>query len=391
MKSPFLLHLRTAWSQILHGKPYQGLWYLWRLATQPLRDRIGARPVRFASMLRLAPGMVAIIGLMPLFVWLLDLDSPLRAIAAAAVLTVSIYLLLLSFSLYWLSVPALAIFLPFERRLAGHVVVLFGVALGVAARHVEWDADFTKELAIVLCVWMVSFRLVDFLFESLAWQRRHRIEPINLGKDRVGYEVREYWLICVHEAGHLLMYGLLSKVPEDAFAMADRNPRFGMGGFATVFSAYKDSEINTRMLSWMIQAGYGGAAAEELVFGSHGEGVSADFEHGDTWIRRLAAILPEVLYFTNPANETEQRLNADAVVALRQRHFEMAKAYLALNQDALLEVAEFLREHESMNCEEFAPVWQRLRTPDGQQVFDPPGRLPCLPVARPVEDQVSSA
>jgi hypothetical protein len=135
----------------------------------------------------------------------------------------------------------------------------------------------------------------------------------------------------------------------------------------------------------MIQAGYGGAAAEELVFGSHGEGVTADFEHGDRMARRLAAILPEVRYFPNPVNETEERLNAEAVVALRQQHFELAKAYLSVNQDALLEVAEFLRQHESMNCEEFAPIWQRLCTPAGQRVFAPPARLACLPVSRPVE------
>jgi hypothetical protein len=218
----------------MRGKPHQGLWYLLNASILPLREIILRRPIRFASMLRVAPG-IAGIGLIPAAFWLMNLEIPLRAVAAAAVLAAAILLLLTSAALYLLSLPALGIFLPFARRLACHALVFFCLAFGVAARHEEWTEEFSKELILGLCVWILSIRLADLLFESLGWQRRHRIEPIDLGKDRVAYDVREYWLTCVHEAGHLLMYGLLSKVPEDAFAMADRNPRFGIGGLCDGF------------------------------------------------------------------------------------------------------------------------------------------------------------
>lgn len=174
----------------------------------------------------------------------------------------------------------------------------------------------------------------------------------------------------------------MSKLPEDAIAIVDRSPIYGFGGFVTALKETDADGANTALLEWEIMTFYAGAAAEKVVFGVHSEGAQEDYMHADKCVRRLGAISPDLNYFPAPSNPSEESANTETILSIRKDLIVRSEYYLRANLTALHQIAEFLKEHECMDCEQFVPIWQRLLVPDQWTLLDTPGRVPCLSVSR---------
>lgn len=234
-------------------------------------------------------------------------------------------------------------------------------------------------IVVLLVIWLCCNGMVEQLVESLLWQRRHRAGSSSLGIDRHSLTDSELRAVCIHEGGHLVMYGLMSRLPEDAFAMVDARPAFNFAGFVTAMNDVSTTEMSLELLRWNAQVAFAGAAAEQLLLGRHTEGALADFGMVDASVRRLAAIDYSSLYCREPVTEGEERINADVLKALRVNLFDEARSYLEANRELLLAVADHLQEHHSMDCEQFEPLWKTAVTPSGFTKIDPPERIACLP------------
>jgi hypothetical protein len=110
-----------------------------------------------------------------------------------------------------------------------------------------------------------------------------------------------------------MLYGLLTRLPEDAFATVDRRPQFGFGGYAEVINQTSDIPPSIAVMEWQTMAAYVGAAAESLEFGSHNEGSTTDFTNAEKLIRRFVAMLPEKAYFPVPENDVERGINSETI------------------------------------------------------------------------------
>lgn len=233
-------------------------------------------------------------------------------------------------------------------------------------------------LIAMTAIWVTSAGLVEYLIDCLLWQRKHRTGNPQLGVDRLSLTDTEARIVAAHEAGHLLMYGLLSRLPEDAFAMLDLQPNYDFAGFVSAMQGISAIEMSAPLLAWHTMLSFGGAAAEEVVFGRHSEGANADFDMAETYLRRQVSIEPALAYIRSPNCPEEHAFNAQAIVALRSALFGRTREFLKVNKDSLIVVADHLARHNSMDCEEFHPIWQTLLVPSDQKRIAPPSTIACL-------------
>lgn len=260
----------------------------------------------------------------------------------------------------------------FLRALALAALLVAGVLVAPAGQP-------ALGMAAALVVWLGCAGVLEYLIDCLLWQRRHRTGHLVFRPDRLVLSDDEIQMVCIHEAGHLMLYGLLNRLPEDAFAMVDTQVTFEFGGFVSALSDITPADMTGDLLAWSAMMAFGGAAAEQVVLGrSPAESAGADFDIAERLLRRLAAIDPAQVFMRKPATPDEEAINARAIAALRAELFARAVRYLEANRAGMVQVAAHLRQHHSMDCEQFAPVWAGTVTPPGYERLDPPARVACL-------------
>ncbi len=337
------------------------------------------------KLLRFVPGILGT-GIMVATLWSLPFELSILGLYRVSLICVASSLISLSVALLLLSPSILTFFWRNWIRFSLHGVVFFATSISVVLFTKPDHTEFAGQLSLLIVLWLFSYRIVEYLIDSLIWQKRHRVKGLDIGHDRSEVSDSEYWTYCVHEAGHLLLYGLLSRLPEDAFAVVDRSPQYGFGGYVSLLAQVSDQSTRVSVMEWLAMTYYAGAAAEEIEFGSHCEGGKSDFAGAETAVRRLASMQPGEAYFPSPENDVERGINAETIRALRKRYFEAALAYLRANRTALINVAEHLRKNASMDCEEFYPLWSQATLPDGFAFIDPPEGVACLAASRQISD-----
>lgn len=256
--------------------------------------------------------------------------------------------------------------------------LLLGLTTALAPR-----ANLVGALVVALALWAGSAGPLEHLVDCLLWRRRHRVAGSSaaLGMDRGELTEQQQFAVCVHEAGHLMLFGLLARLPEDAFAMVDRKPMFEFAGFVTPMRDIDPVDMSSALLRWQGMVALAGAAAEQLVVGHYTEGATADLDMAEKTLRRLATLDYAQPYFRVPASAGEEAHNATALARIRIELFDDALRYLAANRAQLDRVTAHLAAHSAMDCLEFAPIWTDAVTPSGFTRIDPPAHIACLPLS----------
>lgn len=237
-------------------------------------------------------------------------------------------------------------------------------------------------LLAAILVWQALSPLLEKILRALIYQRRHRMSAFTIPNDQLAFGTAEFRKTCIHEAGHLAMFGLLEKLPEDAFAAVDLNPEYGFAGFATGFQQSTIGMMTCEQLRWEVMCLLGGAAAEQVIYETHSTGCSSDFDRAEERLRLLASIEQKEVYFRNPANDTEHVRNVEAMRVIRAELMALAIEFLTANRQYVIEIADFLEEKHSMDCEEFLPIWQTIGSHPLSRLVELPVFVACLPVEK---------
>lgn len=260
----------------------------------------------------------------------------------------------------------------FIRALA--LAALVGVASWLAPA-----GQAVPGLVIALVLWLGCANVVEFLIDCVLWQRRHRTGHLELPPDRHALSDDEIQLVSIHEAGHMMVYGLFTRLPEDAFAMIDIDVKFEFGGFVSALRDVIASDMTVDLLAWSAMMSFGGAAAEQIMLGrSPAESAGSDFDMGERLLRRMVSVDPGQLYLRQPQTPEETAINTQTITALRIDLFARTVRYLEANRPGLMRVAAHLREHHSMDCEQFKSIWATVVVPPDCKRLDPPARVACL-------------
>lgn len=364
------------------GQPRAALRYVLRPIVCPLRTTLITRPMGTLKLLRYVPGVVGA-ALLCHSITVSAASTLADIVLHAASALLGLVLLALSTALVLLPGLLWREYIG-TWRVYGLRTLAFVSLLAVTAVLTP-PAKLASALLVALTLWIGASGLVEHLIGCLLWQRRHRVagSGATLGPDRQGLTRQQQHAVCTHEAGHLMMFGLLKRLPEDAFAMVDANPRFEFAGFVTPLQDIDLVDMSPALLRWHGMVALAGAAAEQLVVGHYSEGASADLDVSEKILRRLAALDYAQPFFRRAKSAGENALNAATVAALRVELFDNATRYLAANHVQLDRVAAHLAAHGSIDCLEFAPIWADSVTPPGFARIDPPAHIACLPERRP--------
>ncbi|PFH08800.1 peptidase M41-like protein [Collimonas sp. PA-H2] len=342
-----------------------------------LSDVIHDRPIAIAKFLRFVPLIFAFI-IIVMITRYGTLRSPIAALTVCFMIALAVLLTIVTMSVTFLHGSLLVPFMSALRSIGLRAAIFFIPSYVVCYWFRGNSVLQLMAMGVCLVLWFVFSGILEYLVDSLQWQKRRRLKRLDIGSDRYHLNDEEYWRVCVHEAGHLLLYGQLNAVPEDAIAVVDREPKYGFGGFVTPIHSLDPIDATTDILLWQTTMSYAGAAAERLVFGSHCEGASQDYEMADNFIVRLARLSPNTQYFTKTENPTQEAANIMAICRLRSECQQRADEYLTLNRMQLIFIAEQLRDKECVTCEEFSPVWRTLLLPAEWKRLTVPARIPCL-------------
>lgn len=374
----WLLSAQVILQLLRAGQPGAALKYVLSPISSPIRGALIARPLRALKLARWVPGALGA-GLLGYAVAAATPSGLVDVLRHAALALAGLFLLALSTALVLLPGPIWRSYVATWCRFALRGLVLcllLGVTTALAPR-----ASLTGALLVALTLWIGGTGLIEHLIDCLLWRRRHRVAGSSaaLGADRDELTEQQQSAVCVHEAGHLMLFGLLTRIPEDAFAMVDRKPIFEFAGFVTPMRDINPIDMSPGLLRWEGMVALAGAAAEQLVVGHYTEGATADLDAAEKALRRLAALDYAQPYFRVPANVGEEAHNAAALAALRVELFDDALRYLAANRAQLDRVTAHLAAHSAMDCLEFAPIWTDAVTPSGFKRINPPSHIACLP------------
>jgi hypothetical protein len=370
------LHLHICWIYLRRGNLPGLLLHYYRHARNGLRNWIAAHPLLLARVLRFIP-LLAAVGI----AWAVfhhgSLDTPGHVLSTAAALACALWLAIGSLGAVFLA-GQLVLPLAGLWRYVGIRASMFFIPAGATVWWFSGQPD-RQAWAIAVCamIWFTLYGLLERFADALSWQKKRRLRRLVFGADKHVLTDEELWRVAVHEAGHLLLYGELERLPEDAMGVVDKEPQYAFGGFVVPIQMENAMEATSDMLRWQATLSYAGGSAERLIFGANTEGAAKDHEQADQFITRLAAVL-HVDYFPTPVNPSEEQANIAAVCRLRKECRDRAAVFLEVNRAQLLRVAEMLKVEECVDSEQFYPIWLTLNLPDGWRKIAVPSRIPCL-------------
>ena len=174
-------------------------------------------------------------------------------------------------------------------------------------------------------------------------------------------------IIAYHEVGHaLVMKSLKHSHPVQKVSIVSRGQALGVTVQAPREDTYLTSreQLMTRMASLL-----GGRAAEELIFGDVTTGARQDLEVVSDLARRmvlefamsaLGVVASPIRESGNLSSDVSREVDREAM-RLIEEAFVMARTILSERREKLVEVAEFLKQAETINGEQLdallGPDW----------------------------------
>lgn len=283
--------------------------------------------------------------------------------------------------LFGLSVSALPPYVAHMYALlmqAGVMVLIVATCYDAMTLCLRGDADYTGQLAyslikriVLLCVALqaISIPFVALLIETIISEAVNfpgnalaaggagvvfafifnRTRPVHEGgafAPAVAYAgfVRrmtddERHKVAVHEAGHLLLFGLLSEIPEGLeVRVAEETGKESVRGQVKMSLGFDvlTTETRLRWLMWMLMAGM---EAQFVVFGERSDGADTDMqEWRHAALRYLASGFGEDVLCSAPAAETDDARNLLALRVLKRECEREVRALLAQNRAVLDEL-----------------------------------------------------
>lgn len=175
----------------------------------------------------------------------------------------------------------------------------------------------------------------------------------------------------VHEVGHLLPYAMLACRPSNLAAhVHDAATAFEIGFRGRVTHESFEGDATAELLNWQMLVMLAGNLAEDVVFGSKGDGAIGDTASWMENARHYLACGFGGPYFNSGTDDAEVAINRAELRALREQQTRDLTEFLRVNVQLLVEIAGELGQVGTLDAEriehhlsrvQFTPNIQPLR------------------------------
>lgn len=169
--------------------------------------------------------------------------------------------------------------------------------------------------------------------------------------------------VAAHEAGHIILYaGLGALPPETEVRVLDQSSITGARGYVSAMPSCPDAPERTTA-EWQMLVYLAGREAESYLLGAENLGSGEDHASWLSAATRYLACFNRGVFYQPPKSQLEQESNNLKLEALRLEQIEQIRAFFALNESILSQIASTLAEKRCLYREDLIPVLSQVKFP----------------------------
>lgn len=259
----------------------------------------------------------------------------------------------------------------FSRFLKG--LALYSMALWLLGQNgdalYKWVLAYPKDAAIGASSLTIVWMIVCFSSRSTYGSESIARLPAMAAMAPVFVEsestARDKRYTAAHEAGHTLVCAALGALPPDVKLVAnDRPDHNGVHGFLAGIKSEHRLEEKT-FAEWHMLVFLAGKTGEARIMGESTIGSTNDHARWVNMARQYLSNHYRGMFYPEPQNEFEQKLNEEKLSALQTEQLAMLNRLFELNSDVFKELAEVLLEKRTLARDEIIPFLGRVQLPEG--------------------------
>ena len=172
---------------------------------------------------------------------------------------------------------------------------------------------------------------------------------------------RDHVVTAAHEAGHMVMFAALDRLPDNfkAEIITDQHDDYGRLGY--VSGHVWDYQLASReLIEWRMMMTLAGNLAEHVLLGEMTVGAISDMR---TWQKLAHDYLSNGFggtYFIEPKNEFEAALNRQMLDLLAAKQKADVTECLVANKDVVIHLSSLLKEHRVLNADKVRDVLKNV-------------------------------
>ena len=253
-----------------------------------------------------------------------------------SILFLAMFLMILLNNINTLKSKAIKIFSDTATITAGvYELLIFGEAIFNHLNKVDSDS-YMILLSVATCVMLITFIMYIALHIN-------EMTDISISSNNLYFSSKEEKRTVVHEAGHLIFYGLLESYPQIKVEIVDNSRAFFIKDYLGYVEHSVFSDVRTKEnLEWEMKMTLGGKQLEEHVLGVISVGASEDMEF---WNKLATEYLEEGfgdVYYHNPTDEAQIKSNNLTLSRLKRNQEEQIADFFIANDSAIKELISLI-------------------------------------------------
>lgn len=173
---------------------------------------------------------------------------------------------------------------------------------------------------------------------------------------------KDIYRTAVHEAGHLMLYADLPKLPAtlSVNVMGELGHQDEYRGFVRHSDEHVPEVLTQEYLRWLMLMNLAGSEGEYAILGDRADGAVGDHQ---MWLKAAAFYLSAgfgEVFYVDPIGEAQQAHNRAVLNTLKAQHLSELVARFAINKAVVAELALAIAVKKVMTREEIAPYLARM-------------------------------
>lgn len=258
-------------------------------------------------------------------------------------LFLAMFLMILLNNIKTLRSKSVKIFSDTTTIMAGvYELLIFGEAVINHLSTLDINA-YIILLSVATCVLLITFIMYIALHIN-------DMTDISICSNNLYFSHKEEKRTIVHEAGHLVFYGLLEKFPEIKVEIVDNSRAFFIKDYLGYVEHSLFSDVRTKEnLEWEMKMVLGGKQLEEYVLGGVSVGASEDMELWNTLaIEYLEEGFGDV-YYHNPKDDEQIKSNNITLSRLKRNQEEQVIDFFIANDSAVKELIALVEKQRVLH------------------------------------------
>lgn len=220
-------------------------------------------------------------------------------------------------------------------KLISFIIVIY---IGIENLHKSITYDF------ILSLFLIIFTLAIALHNN-------KIIDLSIKDNVYTYINSDQYRTSVHEAGHLICYGLFKKIPSINVKVIDTKNCFFIREYLGYVEVSDDIvSVKTKsFLEWEMKMLLAGKELENYILGDSGSGSKGDFNKWNKIAHEYLELGFGEIYYDKPKDDNERKLNHITLSNLKRKQERELYIFFQYNDKEIKNIVDILYKEKKLN------------------------------------------